>query len=133
VAVEELADPRVVARLAADAEERGWDGVFVWDQLRWREPIRHVADPWVTLAAIATVTTAPTQGSSTTTSSDLTLAYEGLEMAAEPGLTPHLHRRTPFPLRRRSASACFLGSLAGNGSQHRSAQGLYRLRPFARV
>src|SRR4029450_12846705 len=53
---EELADPGVVARLAADAEEWGWHGVFVWDQLRWREPIRHVADPWITLAAIATVT-----------------------------------------------------------------------------
>ena len=34
---EELADPGVVARLAAEAEERGWHGVFVWDQLRWRE------------------------------------------------------------------------------------------------
>jgi alkanesulfonate monooxygenase SsuD/methylene tetrahydromethanopterin reductase-like flavin-dependent oxidoreductase (luciferase family) len=53
---EELADPGVVARLAADAEERGWHGVFVWDQLRWREPIRQVADPWITLAAIATAT-----------------------------------------------------------------------------
>jgi hypothetical protein len=41
---EELADPGVVARLAADAEERGWHGVFVWDRLRWHEPIRHVAD-----------------------------------------------------------------------------------------
>jgi alkanesulfonate monooxygenase SsuD/methylene tetrahydromethanopterin reductase-like flavin-dependent oxidoreductase (luciferase family) len=53
---EKLADPGVVARLAADAEERGWHGVFVWDQLRWREPIRQVADPWITLAAIATAT-----------------------------------------------------------------------------
>src|SRR5215213_8430659 len=53
---EELADPRVVARLAADAEEWGWHGVFVWDQLRWREPIKHVADPWITLAAIAAAT-----------------------------------------------------------------------------
>ena len=53
---EELADPRVVARLAADAEEWGWDGVFVWDQLRWREPIKQVADPWITLAAIAAAT-----------------------------------------------------------------------------
>jgi hypothetical protein len=25
-----LADPLVVARLAAEAEEAGWDGVFVW-------------------------------------------------------------------------------------------------------
>ena len=53
---EELADPRVVARLAADAEEWGWHGVFVWDQLRWREPIKEVADPWITLAAIAAAT-----------------------------------------------------------------------------
>ena len=53
---EELADPRVVARLAADAEERGWHGVFVWDQLRWREPIKQVADPWITLAAVAAAT-----------------------------------------------------------------------------
>jgi alkanesulfonate monooxygenase SsuD/methylene tetrahydromethanopterin reductase-like flavin-dependent oxidoreductase (luciferase family) len=53
---EELAEPGVVARLAADAEERGWHGVFVWDQLRWREPIRRVADPWITLTAIAAAT-----------------------------------------------------------------------------
>jgi alkanesulfonate monooxygenase SsuD/methylene tetrahydromethanopterin reductase-like flavin-dependent oxidoreductase (luciferase family) len=53
---EELADPGVVASLAAEAEERGWHGVFVWDQLRWREPIRRVADPWITLAAIAAAT-----------------------------------------------------------------------------
>ena len=53
---EELADPGVVASLAAEAEERGWHGVFVWDQLRWREPIQRVADPWITLAAIAAAT-----------------------------------------------------------------------------
>jgi alkanesulfonate monooxygenase SsuD/methylene tetrahydromethanopterin reductase-like flavin-dependent oxidoreductase (luciferase family) len=53
---EELADPGAVARLAAEAEERGWHGVFVWDHVRWREPIREVADPWITLTAIATAT-----------------------------------------------------------------------------
>src|ERR687897_1039125 len=53
---DELAEPAVVARLAAEAEDAGWHGVFVWDQLRWREPIRHVADPWITLTAIATAT-----------------------------------------------------------------------------
>jgi alkanesulfonate monooxygenase SsuD/methylene tetrahydromethanopterin reductase-like flavin-dependent oxidoreductase (luciferase family) len=53
---DELSDPAAVARLAAEAEEAGWHGVFVWDQLRWREPIRQVADPWITLAAIATAT-----------------------------------------------------------------------------
>lgn len=51
-----LADPRVVARLAADAEGAGWDGCFVWDQLCWRAPVRQVADPWIALAAIATTT-----------------------------------------------------------------------------
>jgi alkanesulfonate monooxygenase SsuD/methylene tetrahydromethanopterin reductase-like flavin-dependent oxidoreductase (luciferase family) len=53
----ELADPVAVARLAADAEEAGWDGFFVWDQVRWRPPVLDVADPWITLAAIATATT----------------------------------------------------------------------------
>jgi alkanesulfonate monooxygenase SsuD/methylene tetrahydromethanopterin reductase-like flavin-dependent oxidoreductase (luciferase family) len=53
---EELADPCVVARLASEAEELGWHGLFVWDQMRWREPIRHVADPWITLAAVAAAT-----------------------------------------------------------------------------
>ncbi|GAA2778522.1 LLM class flavin-dependent oxidoreductase [Crossiella cryophila] len=53
---DELADPVVLARLAAEAEEAGWHGVFVWDHLRWRAPVRQVADPWITLAAIATAT-----------------------------------------------------------------------------
>jgi len=52
----ELADPRAVARLSAEAEEAGWDGVFVWDHLTYREPVVDVADPWVTCAAIAAAT-----------------------------------------------------------------------------
>jgi alkanesulfonate monooxygenase SsuD/methylene tetrahydromethanopterin reductase-like flavin-dependent oxidoreductase (luciferase family) len=52
----ELADPRVTARLAARAEEKGWDGFFVWDHMVYRAPVRAVADPWVTLAAIACAT-----------------------------------------------------------------------------
>ena len=28
-------------------------GSFVWDHLRWREPVIDVADPWITLTAIA--------------------------------------------------------------------------------
>jgi alkanesulfonate monooxygenase SsuD/methylene tetrahydromethanopterin reductase-like flavin-dependent oxidoreductase (luciferase family) len=51
-----LADPRVVARLAAEAEEAGWDGLFVWDQILWREPVLAVGDTQVTLAAIASST-----------------------------------------------------------------------------
>jgi alkanesulfonate monooxygenase SsuD/methylene tetrahydromethanopterin reductase-like flavin-dependent oxidoreductase (luciferase family) len=53
---DELADPALVARLCAEAEEAGWDGVFVWDHVRWREPVLGVADPQITLAAIASAT-----------------------------------------------------------------------------
>ena len=53
---DELADPALVARMSSAAEEAGWHGVFVWDHVRWREPVAAVADPWITLAAIATAT-----------------------------------------------------------------------------
>jgi alkanesulfonate monooxygenase SsuD/methylene tetrahydromethanopterin reductase-like flavin-dependent oxidoreductase (luciferase family) len=52
----ELADPRVVADLAAEAEEAGWDGVFVWDHMLYREPVTDIADPWITLAGVAMTT-----------------------------------------------------------------------------
>jgi alkanesulfonate monooxygenase SsuD/methylene tetrahydromethanopterin reductase-like flavin-dependent oxidoreductase (luciferase family) len=52
----ELAEPRVVADLAAEAEAAGWDGVFVWDHMLYREPVTDIADPWITLAAVASVT-----------------------------------------------------------------------------
>ncbi len=50
---DELSDPAVVAGLAARAEDAGWDGVFVWDHVHYTPPVRAIADPWVTLAAIA--------------------------------------------------------------------------------
>jgi alkanesulfonate monooxygenase SsuD/methylene tetrahydromethanopterin reductase-like flavin-dependent oxidoreductase (luciferase family) len=53
-----LSDPLAVTRLAARAEEAGWHGFFVWDHVNWGAPITSVADPWVTLTAIATVTEA---------------------------------------------------------------------------
>ncbi|HEY7484129.1 MAG TPA: LLM class flavin-dependent oxidoreductase [Streptosporangiaceae bacterium] len=53
---DELADPLTVARLAGEAEQAGWHGVFAWDHVRWREPVVEVADPWITLSAIATAT-----------------------------------------------------------------------------
>ncbi len=53
---DELADPLVVARLAGQAEEAGWHGVFVWDHVRWGSPVRQVVDPWITLAAVAVAT-----------------------------------------------------------------------------
>jgi alkanesulfonate monooxygenase SsuD/methylene tetrahydromethanopterin reductase-like flavin-dependent oxidoreductase (luciferase family) len=51
-----LADPTVLASLAREAEEAGWDGFFLWDQIRWREPVEAVGDTQVALAAIATGT-----------------------------------------------------------------------------
>src|SRR3954452_14785354 len=53
---EELSEPRVVAELAARAEEAGWDGFFLWDHVVYREPVRAVADPWVVMAGIAVAT-----------------------------------------------------------------------------
>jgi alkanesulfonate monooxygenase SsuD/methylene tetrahydromethanopterin reductase-like flavin-dependent oxidoreductase (luciferase family) len=55
---DELVEPRLVAELAQAAEARGWDGFFLWDHIRYRPPTRAVADPWVTLSAIATATSA---------------------------------------------------------------------------
>ena len=52
----ELAEPGVVAAIAADAEVAGWDGVFVWDHMAYRAPVVDIADPWITMAAIATAT-----------------------------------------------------------------------------
>ncbi|MDQ2676603.1 MAG: LLM class flavin-dependent oxidoreductase [Actinomycetota bacterium] len=53
---DEMAHPRLLAELAADAEEAGWDGFFLWDHMRYRAPTRAVLDPWVSLAAIASAT-----------------------------------------------------------------------------
>lgn len=53
---DELASPLVLAQLAAEAEDAGWDGVFLWDHVRWREPIRAATDPWIALSAIAAAT-----------------------------------------------------------------------------
>jgi alkanesulfonate monooxygenase SsuD/methylene tetrahydromethanopterin reductase-like flavin-dependent oxidoreductase (luciferase family) len=53
---DECSDPRLLADLAAHAEERGWDGFFLWDHIRYRAPTVEVSDPWVALAAIACAT-----------------------------------------------------------------------------
>ncbi len=52
----DLADPRLLAELAADAEGHGWDGFFLWDHVAYRSPVRAVLDPWVALAAVACAT-----------------------------------------------------------------------------
>jgi alkanesulfonate monooxygenase SsuD/methylene tetrahydromethanopterin reductase-like flavin-dependent oxidoreductase (luciferase family) len=48
-----LADPRLVAELAVEAEEVGWDGVFLWDHLLYADPVTAISDPWTCCAAIA--------------------------------------------------------------------------------
>lgn len=53
---DELAEPAVVAELSVRAEARGWDGVFLWDHVVYRDPVRAVADPWVVMAAQACAT-----------------------------------------------------------------------------
>lgn len=59
---EGLSEPGLVAQLAARAEEQGWDGFFVWDHVAYREPVSRVADPWITLAAVAAATQKVTIG-----------------------------------------------------------------------
>jgi alkanesulfonate monooxygenase SsuD/methylene tetrahydromethanopterin reductase-like flavin-dependent oxidoreductase (luciferase family) len=47
-------DARVLANLAQEAENSGWDGFFIWDHVAgWTLPM---VDPWVALAAIAATT-----------------------------------------------------------------------------
>jgi hypothetical protein len=46
-------DPLVLAQMAYEAEEAGWDGFFIWDHMIFDDIPRPVADPWVALAAVA--------------------------------------------------------------------------------
>lgn len=48
-------DARLLAGLAREAEESGWDGFFVWDHIAW-EGEENYADPWISLSAIAVET-----------------------------------------------------------------------------
>lgn len=48
-------DARVLAGLARDAEDAGWDGFFIWDHIA-RTWLTDMVDPWIALAAIAMAT-----------------------------------------------------------------------------
>ncbi len=106
---DELADARTVASLAAAGEEAGWDGVFVWDHIAYRAPVREVADPWVVLSAAACATERVRLG---------------------PMVTP-LARRRPVKLAREVATLDRLSGgrlvlgvgLGGDGSRELSATG----------
>lgn len=46
--------PQIIASLARDAEQAGWDGMFVWDDVAGTQ--KDLADPWISLAAAAAAT-----------------------------------------------------------------------------
>lgn len=48
--VDETSDPTLLAELAHEAEEVGWDGVFIWDHIGG---LQRAVDPWVALTAMA--------------------------------------------------------------------------------
>lgn len=48
----DYSDIHLVAEMAHEAEEAGWDGLFLWDHIgdKWGD---EVSDPWIMLAAVA--------------------------------------------------------------------------------
>lgn len=55
----DFADARAVAKVAAAAEEAGWDGLFVWDHVvhdKDKRPGHPFGDPWMLLTAAALAT-----------------------------------------------------------------------------
>jgi alkanesulfonate monooxygenase SsuD/methylene tetrahydromethanopterin reductase-like flavin-dependent oxidoreductase (luciferase family) len=52
-------DPDLLCDLAVSAQAAGWDGFFMWDHVVFPPP---VADPWVTLGAVARETSTITIG-----------------------------------------------------------------------
>ncbi len=94
----ELADARLLAGLASDAEAAGWDGFFLWDHIAG-----NAVDTWVALTAIALQTT---------------------RLRFGPLVTP-LPRRRPWKVAREAASLdrlsggrLILGVGSGGGGPH---------------
>ena len=55
----DFADPRTVATVAAEAEQAGWDGLFVWDHVvhdKGKRRGQPFGDPWMLLTAAALAT-----------------------------------------------------------------------------
>lgn len=57
--------PQDLVHAASEAEAAGWDGIFLWDHLRWSRPV-DVFDPWTLLGAIAQATNRITLGTMVT-------------------------------------------------------------------
>jgi len=54
----DFCDPHALADLAAEAEQAGWHGFFIWDHMFFDPSFHPMLDPWVGLAAVATRTRA---------------------------------------------------------------------------
>ena len=53
----EFADPDLVIEFAVEAENAGWDGIFICDHLHFsREPVNSIAETWILMSAIAAKT-----------------------------------------------------------------------------
>jgi alkanesulfonate monooxygenase SsuD/methylene tetrahydromethanopterin reductase-like flavin-dependent oxidoreductase (luciferase family) len=53
---DELSEPYVALDIAITSEAAGWDAVFVWDHMLYRDPVECIADPWIVMAAMAQAT-----------------------------------------------------------------------------
>lgn len=58
----DLADPWLLSDLAVRAEVNGFDGFFIWDHILRPQHDLEVADPWISLAAVAVRTRQITLG-----------------------------------------------------------------------
>lgn len=50
-----FSEPQAFADLAAAAEQAGWDGLYIWDHILIEDAMP-AADPWIAMAAAATLT-----------------------------------------------------------------------------
>jgi alkanesulfonate monooxygenase SsuD/methylene tetrahydromethanopterin reductase-like flavin-dependent oxidoreductase (luciferase family) len=104
----ELADVAALGVIAAEAEQAGWQGMFLWDHVMTHDGV-DVADPWIALTAVA-------------------LATQRLRLGAM--VTP-LPRRRPWDVARQVAvldrlsggRMVFGAGLGGNGRRELSAFG----------
>ena len=55
ISIPPFTDPDTVTALGREAEQAGWDGVFLWDHVQWTAGME-VHDPWVLLGALAQAT-----------------------------------------------------------------------------
>jgi alkanesulfonate monooxygenase SsuD/methylene tetrahydromethanopterin reductase-like flavin-dependent oxidoreductase (luciferase family) len=49
----DFSNPQILAEAAREAENAGWDGFFIWDAIFFDPTFHPMADPWVSLAAVA--------------------------------------------------------------------------------